>query len=372
MKKLTEGRAVFFADSSGKVSREMEVFYNPLMKFNRDISVMLLSSKWLSRRLHEKKIRAGLPLAGSGVRGIRLLLESGKNIGSVHFNDHNPAAASAIRKNIRLNRIHAGLYAVSCMDANAFLLSSQGFDYIDIDPFGSPNAFLDPAVKRISRKGVLAVTATDTAGLAGAFPGAGRRKYWADSLKTEHMHELGLRLLIRKVQLIGMQYDKALVPAISYYKDHYYRAIFQCLKGKEKCDRLYSEHGLYLYCRKCAYFGTVKTVFNENRCRCGSRLRHAGPMYLGRITDRALAKEICSIPEKSKFLKAIMDESGIDIPFFFDTHAVCKAHRIPLLRKRDEIISRLCRRGFRAVQTHFSPNGIKTEAQLGDFLRALK
>ncbi|MCU0373510.1 MAG: ATP-binding protein, partial [Ignavibacteria bacterium] len=42
-----------------------------------------------------------------------------------------------------------------------------GFDYIDIDPFGSPCPFLDAAIKRLSRGGILAVTATDTSALAG-------------------------------------------------------------------------------------------------------------------------------------------------------------------------------------------------------------
>ena len=37
------------------------------------------------------------------------------------------------------------------------------FDYIDIDPFGSPNPFLAAAIGRITRNGIVAVTATDTA-----------------------------------------------------------------------------------------------------------------------------------------------------------------------------------------------------------------
>ena len=55
------------------------------------------------------------------------------------------------------------LYPHSLIDFLA-ILHSKGFDYIDLDPFGSPNIFLDSAVKRLGRNGILAVTATDTAG----------------------------------------------------------------------------------------------------------------------------------------------------------------------------------------------------------------
>jgi len=119
-------------------------------------------------------------------------------------------------------------------DANLFLLNSTGFDYIDIDPFGTPNPFLDSAVKRISRDGILAVTSTDTAALTGTYPKATLRKYWAYSKKDEMMHETGLRILIRKIQLIAAQYDKALVPIFSYFKDHYYRIFFNSVKGKKR------------------------------------------------------------------------------------------------------------------------------------------
>ena len=39
MKILSEGKARFYAsvDDKGKISKELEVFYNPVMKFNRDV-----------------------------------------------------------------------------------------------------------------------------------------------------------------------------------------------------------------------------------------------------------------------------------------------------------------------------------------------
>ena len=52
---------------------EAPVFYNPLMKTNRDTAVLLL-------RVYQKKIdhpvKVCEPMTGSGVRGIRFLLET--------------------------------------------------------------------------------------------------------------------------------------------------------------------------------------------------------------------------------------------------------------------------------------------------------
>ena len=42
------------------------------------------------------------------------------------------------------------------------VLAREAFQWIDLDPFGSPMPFLDGAIQAIGRRGVLAVTATDT------------------------------------------------------------------------------------------------------------------------------------------------------------------------------------------------------------------
>ena len=94
-------------------------------------------------------MRIALPLAGSGVRGIRFAKELDKGIAeTIDMNDLSETAVIGILENLRRNKVEM---AVHNKDANLFLLESSGFDYIDIDPFGTPNPFLDSAVKRISR-----------------------------------------------------------------------------------------------------------------------------------------------------------------------------------------------------------------------------
>ena len=153
------------------------------------------------------------------------------------------------------------------------LLGSNGYDYIDIDPFGSPNAFLDAAIRRLGRAGILAITATDTSSLAGSYPRACKRNYWAVPCDGPRKHEVGLRILVRKVQLVAAQHDKALTPVLVYNKDHYYRAYFRCEKRKQAADDLLKLHGAW-----------------EDEPA-------AGPLWLGRLTDVKLVAKMADAVE---------------------------------------------------------------------------
>jgi tRNA (guanine26-N2/guanine27-N2)-dimethyltransferase len=142
---IIEGSAKINIELGKKISKEMDVFYNPVMKLNRDVSVLLLNC------VGKKNMQIGSPLAGSGVREIRFAKELDKGIvKSISVNDISVKAFNAIKNNIKKNKINSKKLIASNQDANLFLLNSSGFDYIDIDPFGSPNAFLDSAVKRLS------------------------------------------------------------------------------------------------------------------------------------------------------------------------------------------------------------------------------
>ena len=230
------------------------------------------------------------------------------------------------------------------------------FDYIDIDPFGTPNPFLSVAVSRIKRNGVLAITATDTAALTGTYPKVTKRKYWSTSLKNYMMHEIGLRILIRKVQLQGIQFDKALVPILSYHKDHYFRIYFRSEKGKQKCDDLIKSHKYLLFCSKCLNFEVSN--YNLGECECKTKFQFAGPLWIGKLFDKKLVNKMTKnnpFPEEQKFLDKLKEETNCDVVGYYDLHAIAKAYKrdIP---KMDFILKKI-----KAVRTHFSPNGIKTE-----------
>ncbi|MFC1691387.1 hypothetical protein ACFL0W_04360 [Nanoarchaeota archaeon] len=367
--KITEGNAKLTVPKEKKVSKDLPVFYNPVMKYNRDVSVLLLNA------VSNKNMQIGLPLAGSGVRGVRFLLELPKNkIKKISFNDKDPEAIKIIKKNIKDNDIKAkkDVINITNQDANLFLLNSTGFDYIDIDPFGSPNPFLDSSIKRISRDGILAVTATDTGCLCGSFSAPCLRKYWAKPLRNELMHEIGLRIFIRKIQLIGAQAEKALIPILSYNKDHYFRIFFRVEKGRQKVDKLMKFYNFLLFNNKTGEFKLSKynseKGFNE----------YAGPIWIGELVDKALIKKINnnikdnSDKELIKFLEVLGNESNINTVGFYDIHAIIKRNKIKNNIKTSELINKIENSKHKACRSHFSRYGIKSSIGFKEFIKLLK
>ena len=345
MIKTQEGNAVIYADEkhAEKISKQLEVFYNPIMKSNRDISLLVLNAA-KNIGMIKDKIIIGLPLAGSGIRGIRFLLET-NFVKEIYFNDKDKKAFDNIKKNIKLNDIKTKNIFIENKDANIFLLQSKGFDYIEIDPFGSPNQFLDSAIKRLSRNGILAITATDTAALTGTYPKTTKWKYWSDNYLNPEKHEIGLRILIRKVQLIGTQYERALIPIISYFKDHYYRVFFLCKKSKTEAAKLLSSHDYY-----------VPNFYNKN----------VGPLWTGALQHKKLLKEMIKITKENKeFLKLLLEEENVATLGFIDMHEYVK-HNKPI--KHDDFIKKMKQKGHKAARTHFSYKGIKTSADVKNLL----
>ncbi|MAG08749.1 tRNA (guanine(10)-N(2))-dimethyltransferase [Candidatus Woesearchaeota archaeon] len=366
---IQEGKASIKIPT-GKVSKKLPVFYNPMMKSNRDISVLLLNS------INKKGMQIGLPLSASGVRGIRFLLELRKNkIKNIAFNDININAYKLIKQNFKLNKLINDKIKVYNKDANEFLLSLKGFDYIDIDPFGPPSDFLDRSVKRLARDGILAVTATDTGCLAGSFPKPCLRKYWAKPLKNEFMHETGLRILIRKAQLIASPYDKALTPIFSYSKDHYLRTFLVCEKGKQKVDKLLKEHGYVIYCNNCLYRKAVKDIFNKKSCpECNKELDYTGPLWLGGLWDSKLVKNMQKLnknKELEQFLDIISKESKISQVSFYNIHNICKHYKIDPIPKKEELIKNI-RKSNKCSETHFDALGIKSCINLKALINLIK
>jgi tRNA (guanine26-N2/guanine27-N2)-dimethyltransferase len=339
---ITEGRAIIKVPVVKTVSKEMDVFYNPVMKFNRDISILLLSS------IDKNGLNIADPLAGSGIRSIRFLLELKKSkIKSISINDYSLSAVKSIKSNLRLNKIKINdKIILRNEDANLFLLNSQGFDYIDIDPFGTPNSYLDSAVRRISREGILAVTATDTSALCGTYPKACLRKYWAVPLRNELMHEVGIRILIRKVQLIGAQFNKALVPVFSYSKDHYMRIFFKVEKSKEEVDKVLKQHG---------HFEDI------------------GPIWKGSLWDKKLVEKMGKgnkVEENNKILGIILEESRVGGIGFYDLHKIAKRYKVKI-PKKEELIKKLKKKGYKACETHFSGRGVRSDISLEKLLKII-
>lgn len=364
-KKIEEGKAKVFVPEETKISKELPVFYNLVMKLNRDISVLLL------RSLEIPDMIIADPMAGTGVRGIRFEKELPKMIiESISVNDNSEDAIKLIERNIKLNK--CSKIRIANKDANLFMLESKGFDYIDIDPFGTPNPFLDSAIKRLSRNGILAVTATDTSALSGTYPAACRRKYFARPIRNELKHEAGIRILIRKIQLIAAQYDKALFPILSYSKDHYFRIFFRNKKGKSAVDDVIHEHRFLRYCNKCGKFELANT--NKESC-CEVSMEYAGPMWAGSLGDYRLLVKMSKeniIEQNSKFIEILKNEYRVKAPFFYDLHTISKRFGLSFNPRKDDIIRKIKNSGYKASETHFLGTGIKTTIPNDELIELVK
>jgi len=356
---IKEGNASIEVYTRDKISKDMPVFYNPAMALNRDLSVLLL------RAIGMKKIRVGDVLAGSGVRSIRFLLELPKiSVESISINDGGQEANRLIKRNLALNGLSKDKrITITKKDANLAILESSGFDYIDIDPFGSPAPFLDASCKRISRGGIIAITATDTAPLCGTYPRTCLRRYWAMPKKCGMMHEIGLRILIRKAQLIASQYEKALIPLFSYSHEHYFRVFLRCDRGNTAVDAMMKQHGM---------------------------LDGAGPLWLGSLWNIPLVEKMVSITQKGAgkkksktgknerqrdglglLLDIISKEMLIPSAGFHDTHELAKQEKI-LIPSREKLIAAISKEGFAVSQTHFKGEGLRSTIPRQELIKLMK
>lgn len=180
MKEIEEGKVKIKVDEGRPYDKK--VFYNPKMEFDRNLSISIADL------VQPKELCDSL--AATGIRGIRYLKES--RVPEVWINDASPKATNLIKNNCKLNDVNC---IVKNKDA-AVLLREKMFDYIDVDPFGSPAEFFDSASSSIKDNGFLGITATDTYSFFGTYPRVSIRRYGRKSINTDYNKELGLRILV--------------------------------------------------------------------------------------------------------------------------------------------------------------------------------
>ena len=94
----------------------------------------------------------------------------------------------------------------------------------------------------------------------------------------------------------------------------------------------------------------------------------AGPIWTGDLFDAELMRKIRPV---NKFVEMLKSEAMIRTMFFFDVHQICKKNimRIP---KKSLILDRIRSKGFKAAETHFSVQGIKTDMPEDDLIEILR
>ncbi len=365
--KIKEGSAEILVpeETLRKPYTAVDVFYNPRMRINRDVSVLILQAH---KNIVGRKLKVLDAMAATGIRSIRFLKETDA-VDEIVINDLNPKAVEFIKKNLKINDIEINekirIENKDCLE----IMLKEKYDYIEIDPYGTPVPFLDLAVRSLRKNGILSVTATDVSALTGAREKALRRKYQVFGFKTDFLFEFGLRVLAKKVIETGAQYNFAFIPIFGYYKEHHYKIFFIKKGGQRLANELLENIRFISYCERCMY----REVGVNSICKvCKRPMKTLGPVYVGPLWDERYVNEMLKINNKYiseetlKLLNKIKEEMKVKVPWYYDLRFFAKKYKFKELRKINYYLEKL-----NSVRTHFSDLGIKTDKDPYEVIKTL-
>ncbi|MCS7137455.1 MAG: hypothetical protein NZ941_03690 [Candidatus Caldarchaeum sp.] len=370
-----EGRVRFMAPAfpttnvgEPQAPTKWPVFYNPYSALSRDLTVVLAKT-------FDRKAVAAEPLAGSGVRSIRLLLET-ETISKALMNDVNPNAVKLARMNARINGVEDRVELYEG-DAAAFLVghSVKGsrLHYVDVDPVGAPSKFVENSLRAVEDGGYLGVSATDLASLVGNHPEACFRKYGLHSAKTFFGKEAALRLLASFVVLRAAALNVAAQPILSVYRRHFVRVFFRISRGRSRVIKLLGSLGWIQACSSLHIFQHPLESHPATICpSCSGKASVVGPAWLGPLHETAtvekMFKHADEHPQAFKTLQKIADE--LPVVGFYPVDQLARAARTHP-PSPSALIVKLRSAGFNASLTHVDPTGVKTDAPLNHVLKVL-
>ncbi|MGQ9479068.1 MAG: hypothetical protein ACUVQ0_03470 [Thermoproteota archaeon] len=356
------------------VPSKAPVFYNPLMKENRDLTVAVAS---IMRKKINHPLCFGDSMAGVGVRSIRIIREAGW--GEAYVNDSNPRAFSLILKNIELNALEKSIH-VSRTDANVFhtihSYLRNRFDMLDIDPFGTPAMFLETGVQAVKHGGILSVTATDTANLFGVQRRAAKILYGVNIQKTGFMRELGVRVLLKAIAEAAAKHERGMEPVISITSRHYVKVLVRILKGRKHAFQTVSKIK-FLKARMVKMFCEPIAVIAPGE-ECGENQISLGPIYVGETYSREWLKEIGLEKAEKPWLeenvfriieKLLSDDQSI-VGSIDLVGLASSLHINPPSIKL--VVQKLLDKGFSACRSSLDPNCIRTTAKLDDLISVIQ
>lgn len=338
----------------GPGTRTGDVFYNRQMEFGRDMSVIL------GREVFKEGQRILDGLAATGARGLRMANECGIRA-DFELNDRDLRAAVLMKENAELNSL--GHVRIHCRDLRA-LLAEEQFDYIDIDPFGSPADFIDSALQSCRSKGVIGFAATDTAPLYGAYPKTSLRRYGAASARSPFGHETGLRILVGFAAREAAKHDRCVEPLLCYHADHYFRCFLRVVNGAARADASLKHLG---------YAGFNGTTLERWAIAEKEGKTEAGPLWLGPLMSGELVKSLRATGDLGtatrcgRIIECWGEETSMPPLFYLMDELAKKTKLSP--PKLSDFVAFLVDRGARASRTHFDPKGLKTDLNAKELIR---
>jgi len=350
---ITEGGTTVFVYTDkttlkkGPGKKQHPSFYNPAMTMNRDSSILVVQQLINSRK---KTVEILDGMAASGIRGYRFINELTGDF-SVTINDWGEKSYQLIKENTR--HVPIDNHHITQEDIHV-LLSKNHYDYIDIDPFGSPAVFIDSALRSIRNNGIIAVSATDTATLCGVYPKVCLRRYNSIPLHGSCMHETALRVLIGFIGRQAGKYEKAIIPVFSYGTDHYFRVYLQIKSGVNQANHCIEQ---------------IHSLSSEQVPFQKEPYQSFGPVWTGPLHDKIFLTDLLQIISKKTLdeekqirnLLQVCEQEALMPPFYYSTTFLSKQFKTsapPL----DEFLKTFEKKGFFITRTQFDPTGFKTNA----------
>lgn len=364
LKQIVEGATVLYTPCCGGVSKDEEVFYNPHMELNRDVSVVLSNLLQPGEFLDS--------MAASGARGVRVANEAGVE---AILNDLNPKAVELCEKNAKANDIRATITS----DDVRRVFAERRYDFVDLDPFGTPAPFMDSASQAVRFGGILGVAATDTSALCGSHPRACARKYDATPLRCDCYAEVGLRILIGFIARTFLRHHLGMEAVFSHATRHYMRVQATPTRGYRESMK---SIGYIQYCFKCLFRGYESLEGLRTRCDCGGELRTAGPLWTAGFAHQGICSDMAKFLDdsdadlclkKSNLVERLREEQGTNVPFY-NLHKICKKAGVPSPRM-EHVRETIEDAGCFFSRTHFEDTGFRTDlgiCELSDIVKNLR
>jgi tRNA (guanine26-N2/guanine27-N2)-dimethyltransferase len=436
---IVEGKTKILVPSmslqSSVATKREPVFFNLAAELNRDISIVAYDSflsnssfgyngKRHSSKINRDNVVMADSLCGTGARGLRVAVES-QEVNQVYFNDVNPLAIDVARKSSAINHIEDKCH-FSVSKACKFLLdgtnqrhpsspdtfgeekigrpgrTGEKFTIVDLDPFGSPAAYVDCVIRSVEEGGLVSITATDTAVLRGKYPEVCLRKYYGLPLNNSYSNELALRLLLSLVALTSSRLGIYICPLFAHTNLHYLRVYVKVIESSKLANSVFENIGYVQHCFHCGNRIVSDAKSRVEKCTfCSAAFKTAGWLWTGRMYNKDFIREMmaktlqrqgsqgsyqlnCSSEEDIKrstgtsriqnrqmknlerlFSTCISEHD--DIPYYFTSAEIASRLKIgpPSLVT---IVESLSKAGFRTSRTGLNPTAFKTAANINEII----
>ena len=197
-------------------------------------------------------------------------------------------------------------------------MMENGYQWIDLDPFGSPVQFLDAALQGLSRTGVLEITATDTAALTGSSASSQARRYGAKGIVDVYAHDDAVRLLLATVATSAARLDKSVTPLMALFDGHHVRISCLVKTSREKASKTGDMIGWRVREDDIPYRFVRNPTPEQIK-------RASGPLWIGPLWDKDIASrmteekvlELCQAsPEEIEGMKTVgLEWSADDVEY---------------------------------------------------------